>query len=239
MACGCRKNQTVQQQQTAPQGTVLSQAVGAGFVPDGGVTTAAGVSEDKFKTNIALEPVIVPVGQSVSTQTNSVKNVPPEVLEKIKQQIRARKAANPQQTQQQQQQATVQSPVVREALENNLKSCYLCAKKHLVRAEIFFEEYHTGYPDHIKNLMESLQVSEQQVSKAFLLWQKIMGHLDMAANELLGNDANAETMNQEHVAVANEIRNERIKLSDNPLASPDFDNLIIKVHMLQHKALEK
>ena len=235
MACGCRKNQTVQQQ-TAPRVTVLGQAAGAGFIPDGGVTTAAGVSDDKFKTNIALEPVTVPAEQPVNMQTTSVKNVPQEVIEKTKQQMRARKAANQQQMQQQ---STIQSPVIREALENNLKSCYLCAKKHLVRAEIFFEEYHTGYPDHIKNLIESLKVSELSVKKAFLLWQRVMGQLDMAANEFLGNDINGSTMNQQHIAIANEIRNERIRLSDNTLYVPNFDDLLVKVHTIEHEMLDK
>lgn len=129
-------------------------------------------------------------------------------------------------------------PVVLDALEIDLVQCYLCAKKHIMRAAIFFEEYHTGYSDRAKRLIESLKVSEDEVKSAFKLWQRIMGELNMAEGELLGNDANSNTMDAKHVALANKIRDERLKLSDNPLYVPDFDELAFEVHVLQFTALE-
>lgn len=122
---------------------------------------------------------------------------------------------------------------ISEALAVNLKQCYLCAKKHISRAQILFEEYHTGYPEHIKNLIESLRVAEKDVRQAFLLWQRIMGHLDMAAAELLGKNVNEHTMDVTHVRVANLIRNERLGISDNPQYVPDFDKMLVAIQELQ------
>lgn len=221
MGCACRQKQGTSTE-THSSAELVVQEVIAGSpellkkvfnvsLPDN--TVNSGITQDSYKTDIALEP-IVPVAESksptvkaASRTTNTVKPKLPEV--------------------------------VTEAIENDLKSCYLCAKKHLVRAQIFFEEYHTGYPDHIKNLVQSLRVAEVQVRGAFLRWQKIMGHLDMAANELLGNDINSATMNKEHIILANKIRDARIRLSDNPMASINFDELITKVHLLQYEELEK
>lgn len=186
-------------------------------------TDGSGITIDSYKTNIELEPVApisAPIRKSeqqttVTLVAATTRNMPA--------------------------QGTMNSKlpeVVTEAIENDLKSCYLCAKKHLVRAQIFFEEYHTGYPDHIKNLVQSLRVAEAQVRGAFLRWQKVMGHLDMAANELLGNDINSPNMSKEHIILANKIRDVRLRLSDNPLISINFDELITKVHLLQYKELE-
>lgn len=128
--------------------------------------------------------------------------------------------------------------VLQDAKEINLEQCYLCAKKHVSRARDFFEEYHTKYPDHIKNLIESVRVAEQDVMRAFLLWQRVMSQMNMGEGELLGNDLNRLTMRKEHIALANRIRDERIKLSDDPLYSPDFDTLLVEIHLLQHKVLD-
>lgn len=128
--------------------------------------------------------------------------------------------------------------VLQDAKEINLEQCYLCAKKHVSRARDFFEEYHTKYPDHIKNLIESVRVAEQDVMRAFLLWQRVMSQMNMGEGELLGNDLNRLTMRREHIALANKIRDERIKLSDDPLYSPDFDTLLVEIHLLQHKVLD-
>lgn len=125
-----------------------------------------------------------------------------------------------------------------EAKEIGLKQCYLCAKKHVERALEFFEEYHTGYPDYIKNLIESLRVSETDVMKAFIKWQRIMGQLNMGEGELLGKEPNTLTMRKEHVLLANKIRTERLKLSDDPLYVPDFESLLVDIHVLQHKVTE-
>lgn len=127
--------------------------------------------------------------------------------------------------------------VITDAREINLEQCYLCAKKHVERAREFFEEYHTKYPDHIKNLIESVRVAEHDVMRAFLTWQRIMGQLNMGEGELLGKDLNNLTMRQEHITLANRIRDERIKLSDDPLYSPDFDTILVEIHLLQHRVI--
>ena len=220
MGCACQQKR----QQAAAEAS--SKALGAvmRFTDTQETTAPAVMAYDK---DIALEPVLVPEDQVKSVVAAAVKNngnvAQTSNVDPVKE-LRQSKAS---------------LEVVKEALENNLTSCYLCAKKHLVRAQIFFEEYHTGYPDHIKNLVQSLRVAEVQVRGAFLRWQKVMGHLDMAANELLGNDINAVTMNKEHIILANKIRDARIRLSDNPLASINFDDLITKVHLLQYRELEK
>lgn len=127
---------------------------------------------------------------------------------------------------------------LQDAAEIGLEQCYLCAKKHVERAKDFFEEYHTKYPSHIKNLIESARVAEIDVRRAFLVWQRIMGQMNMGEGELLGKDLNALTMRKEHIDLANKIREERIKLSDDPLYSPDFDTLLVEIHLLQHKVLD-
>lgn len=114
----------------------------------------------------------------------------------------------------------------------NLARCYLCAKKHISAAKILFKEYHTGYSDHIKNLMESLRVAEDKVREAFILWQDIMGQLDMAEVELVGMP-DLDKIDPDHVRVANLIRSERINLSDNVFYKPDFDSLLVEVQLLQ------
>lgn len=126
---------------------------------------------------------------------------------------------------------------VAEALANDLPQCYECAKKHLSRAQIFFEEYHTGYPQHIKNLMCSLRVAEEEVRRAYLDWCKILAHLDMAANELLGNDINGKRLKKDHVDLAAKIREVRLKLGSDPLYVPDFDSLLVSVQLLALVAL--
>lgn len=125
-----------------------------------------------------------------------------------------------------------------DAREINLEQCYLCAKKHVERARDFFEEYHTGYPDHMKNLIESVHVAEMDVRKAFIQWQRIMGQLNMGEGELLGRDANQLTMRTEHIALANKIREERLHLSDDPLYVPNFDDLLVEIHLLQHRVID-
>lgn len=128
--------------------------------------------------------------------------------------------------------------LLRDAREINLEQCYLCAKKHIERAKDFFEEYHTGYPDHVKNLIESVQIAERDVMRAFLLWQRIMGQMNMGEGELLGKDANQLKMKSAHITLANKIRDERLRLSDDPLYVPNFDDLLVEIHLLQHKVLD-
>lgn len=124
---------------------------------------------------------------------------------------------------------TADSEVVSHAKRLKLGQCYLCAKKHIVAAKILFREYHTGYPNHIKNLINSLKVSEDAVREAFIKWQDIMGEMNMGEAELLGN----EDMDDKHIELANKIRDERIKLSDDPLYVPKFNDLLVAVHTLQ------
>ena len=229
MGCACRQNRGINQNSSSKE-LIISEVLEGNpdllkkvfnvSTPDN--TKNSGITAESYKENITLEPVV-----AVNTVENTTKSTV----------ITNTTAASPASR------VTDGKPnipeVITEALENDLKSCYLCAKKHLVRAQIFFEEYHTGYPDHIKNLVQSLRVAEVQVRGAFLRWQKVMGHLDMAANELLGNDINSPTMSKEHIILANKIRDARIRLSDNPLASINFDELITRVHLLQYKELDK
>ena len=121
---------------------------------------------------------------------------------------------------------------ITEAAANDLPQCYECAKKHLSRAQIFFEEYHTGYPQHIKNLMCSLRVAEEEVRRAYLNWCRILAHLDMAANELLGNDVNGLRLRKRHIDLACKIREVRLNLSADPLYIPDFDTLLTSTQAL-------
>ena len=57
----------------------------------------------------------------------------------------------------------VEEVAIAEAADVDLKQCYLCARKHLSRAQIFFEEYHTGYPNHIKNLIIDNQHQQHSI----------------------------------------------------------------------------
>lgn len=124
-------------------------------------------------------------------------------------------------------------PAVKEALEIDIISCYECVKKHIGRAQAFFEEYHTGYSVHIKNLMNSLKVAEEEVQRAFLLWQKTQAQLDMASGELLGNDLNEDTMSRDHIQLANDIRAARLRLNQDPLYVPNFDVMLLRVQLLE------
>lgn len=125
--------------------------------------------------------------------------------------------------------------VVAEALDVDLPQCYLCAKKHIGEAWVYFEELHTGYPDRLIRLVESFRVAEEEVSKAYILWQRTLAHLAMAGAELIGRRGELDTtLLEQHIAVANYIRNERINLQDNPLYVPDFEKMLIEVQKLQY-----
>lgn len=124
---------------------------------------------------------------------------------------------------------------VTEALDVDLPQCYLCAKKHIGEAWVYFEELHTGYPDRLIRLVESFRVAEEEVGKAYILWQRILAHLAMAGAELIGRRGELDTtLLEQHIAVANYIRNERINLQDNPLHVPDFEKMLIEVQKLQY-----
>lgn len=130
--------------------------------------------------------------------------------------------------------ATAERSAIKAANELRLDQCYLCAKKHIGRAQIFFEEYHTGYDDRVKRLIDSLQLSEDAVKQAFLLKERVQAHLDMASGELLGKPTEGYTTNKSHVDVANMIREERLKLQDDPTYSPRFSDMLEQVHLLQY-----
>lgn len=131
--------------------------------------------------------------------------------------------------------AKPQEPVVvAEAKEIGLKQCYECAKKHLSRAKEEFKEYHTGYPQHSKNLIQSMRVAEADVAQAFLKWNEIQAQLDMSAGELLGREVNVDKVRSEHIELANDIRTERLKFNDNPLYIPRFDELLVRIQVLEY-----
>lgn len=116
----------------------------------------------------------------------------------------------------------------------SLPQCYLCAKKHISRAQLYFEEYHTGYPERLKILIQSLRVAEAKINEAFQKYCKTLSHLDMAAGELLGNNAHGTTIDKKHVDLANSIREERLKFQDDPLYVPDFEKLLTETQLLQY-----
>lgn len=120
------------------------------------------------------------------------------------------------------------------ATEIALEQCYLCAKKHVGRAQIFFEEYHTGYSDRDKRLIESLQITEDTVKAAFLLKEKVQAHLDMGSGELVGHSTDGGVVDDMHIQVANAIRNERLKLQDNPMYVPNFEGMLVSIQQLQY-----
>lgn len=122
------------------------------------------------------------------------------------------------------------SPRTTVSSELPLPRCFLCAMKHLMRAKILFEEYHTGYPSYIKIMMSTLTVAEGRVRTAFLLYQQIQAHLDMSASELIGQ---SDPLSDDIVRVANEIRDARIQLNTAPLFVPKFDDLCIQLQLLK------
>lgn len=116
----------------------------------------------------------------------------------------------------------------------DLPQCFLCALKHLSTAWVLFEEYQNGYPSYIKHLMQSLKVSEDKVRRAFLLYMKVQGHLNMAACELVGNPP--EQLSTEILQVADKIREARLQLEEFPLYTPDFPGLLTAVQKLKATA---
>lgn len=181
--------------------------------------------------DITIEPVTIAAAAKVINPNSDRQDITIEPVE-------AKAVSSVQQTSGKLPPVGMRDNAVYDAREIDLEQCYLCAKKHVERAKDFFEEYHTKYPDHIKNLIQSIRVAEQDVMRAFLLWQRVMGQMNMGEGELLGNDLNRLVMRGEHIALANKIRNERIKLSDDPLYSPDFDSLLVDIHILQFKVLD-
>lgn len=134
--------------------------------------------------------------------------------------------------------AIKRADVVKDAAEIGLPSCYLCAKKHLGRAQAFFEEYKMGYPERIKSLVDTFFEMGSEIDKAFTLWQRIQNQMDMASGELIGADFDGKELPEAHVQLAEELREERLKLEENPLYKPRFDILRTKIHLLQ-KRVEK
>lgn len=126
------------------------------------------------------------------------------------------------------------SEAVEEASSIDLEQCYLCTLKHISRAQVFFEEYHTGYTDRAKRLIQSLRIGEGSIKQAFLLWCRIQAQLDMASGELLGDSKQARSIDKQHIEVANRIREERLLFQDDPLYVPNFDELLIAVQALMY-----
>ena len=126
---------------------------------------------------------------------------------------------------------------ITEAKDIDLPRCYECAKKHLSRAKEEFKEYHTGYPQHVKNLIQSSRAAESDIRGACLKWMEIQAQLDMSSGELLGRDVNGSELHTEHIQLANKIREERIKFNDNPFYIPQFDELLLSIHVLEYRDL--
>lgn len=122
--------------------------------------------------------------------------------------------------------------------QEGLGQCFACALKHIARARIFYEEYHTGYPMHIKLSIECTALVEMAVQQAFLKRRKAMAHMDMASCELVGDEQASQykSLRGKVIALANRIRDIRLELEKDPLMAPPFDEILIEIQRLQYQA---
>lgn len=120
---------------------------------------------------------------------------------------------------------------------DDLHQCFDCAKKHIGRAQIFYEEYHTGYPMHIKLSIECTSLVEMAVQQAFLKRRKAMAHMDMASCELVGDEQASQykSFRSKIIELANRIRDIRLQMETDPLMAPPFDEILIEIQRLQYQ----
>ena len=121
-------------------------------------------------------------------------------------------------------------------LIENLENCFECTIKHLGRAKILYEEFLTGYPDHKDLSFNEIDKGLKNIEQAYLIYLDSMSQLDMASAELIGNiiDLPSEWAT-DMIELANEIRQARLTCQTNANASPNFDDLRLKVKKLEIK----
>lgn len=119
----------------------------------------------------------------------------------------------------------------------SMRQCFLCAKKHLSRAMILHEEIHTGYAEYLPMLTGAMNGASVEVRRAFKLYMTILAHIDMCTSELVGLDGirgySTSYIPAQILMLANEIRNERKKLEDDPTFSFDAMPLLERIQNLQ------
>lgn len=121
-------------------------------------------------------------------------------------------------------------------LIKGLSNCFNCAKKHLSRAKILYEEWHQNYPEHGTLLYNQFIEANKTIEQGYIMFWDSLGQLDMASNQLIGNLINLpESFQIQMINLANEIRQERILFQENSNHVPDFDKLRLNIQKLQNK----
>lgn len=126
-------------------------------------------------------------------------------------------------------------------LIEGLTACFECAKKHLSRAKIFYEEWKLGYPEHNTLMYKSFIEANKTLEEGYSLFWDALGQLDMSACELIGyelsdlqSDAQAEM-----IELANKIRSARLLFQEDSTKVPDWNNLRVEIQRTQNKLLKK
>lgn len=116
-----------------------------------------------------------------------------------------------------------------------LTNCFECAKKHITRAKILFEEWHQKYPEHGSIMYNQFTEANRDIEQGYLLFWDSIGQLDMASSELIGQLIG---LNQDFsiqiINLANDIRKARILFQQNSNNIPDFAKLRLNIQKLQN-----
>ena len=121
-------------------------------------------------------------------------------------------------------------------LIEGLDACFECAKKHLTRAKILYEEFLQGYPNHEPMMFNEFTTTNRVLEEAYAYYWDSLGQLDMASAELVGDFTNLPgTYQAELIELANEIRIARITYQEDLTKVPDWNKLRIDIQKLQNK----
>ena len=116
---------------------------------------------------------------------------------------------------------------------SGLMSCTECVLKHLQRAKILYNEMLQGYPNYKEILLNEMTKSVDIYEAFYLKYWDILGELDMASNELIGDISSLDKSVAEGVInPANLIRKSRIDfmLHNTP---PHFSKLMLEIKKIQ------
>lgn len=109
-------------------------------------------------------------------------------------------------------------------------ACMDCGRKHLGQAKlllgqakILLKEAWQGYPEHFELCFDRMEGASAELWLAHDKFHDCMAHMAEAADELVSK----------YAELANRIRDERLKLQDDPNYWPDFDGLRRAVTLLE------
>ncbi len=117
-----------------------------------------------------------------------------------------------------------------------LSNCFDCAKKHLSRAKILWEEFNMNYPDHALLCFNEFTKANKVIEEAYTIYWDILGNLDQSSCELVGELKDLPKGYQANIIeLANDIRTQRINFQNNISFIPEWNKMRLNIQKLENK----